>query len=215
MPNLITSKHMQEVLKYFPEISTRKIDIYSQLKPLYDEWNQKINVISRKDMESFYLHHVLHSLSIAKVFRFEPGTSILDVGTGGGFPGIPLAIFFPDVNFVLVDSIEKKMKVVRNVAQTLSLTNVQSIRNRAEELDQKFDFVVSRAVTSLPVFMQWVKDKIKKKQKHSFANGVIYLKGGNFADELNQIHLHHSTYNLSDLFDEEYFQTKKIIHLYS
>lgn len=206
---------MQEVLKYFPEISTRKIDIYSQLKPLYDEWNQKINVISRKDMESFYLHHVLHSLSIAKVFRFEPGTSILDVGTGGGFPGIPLAIFFPDVNFVLVDSIEKKMKVVRNVAQTLSLTNVQSIRNRAEELDQKFDFVVSRAVTSLPVFMQWVKDKIKKKQKHSFANGVIYLKGGNFADELNQIHLHHSTYNLSDLFDEEYFQTKKIIHLYS
>ncbi len=206
---------MQEVLKYFPEISTRKIELYSQLKPLYEEWNQKINVISRKDMESFYLHHVLHSLSIAKVFRFEPGTTIVDVGTGGGFPGIPLAIFFPDVNFVLVDSIEKKMKVVRDVAQKLSLTNVQCIRNRAEELDQKFDFVVSRAVTSLPVFMQWVKDKIKKKQKHSFANGVIYLKGGNFADELNQIHLQHSTYNLSDLFDEEYFQTKKIIHLYS
>ncbi len=206
---------MQEVLKYFPETESQKAELLTHLKPLYEEWNQKINVISRKDMNNFYLHHVLHSLAIAKVFQFKPGTSVADIGTGGGFPGIPLAVFFPEVEFVLVDSIEKKMKVVRDVTHRLGLHNVECIRNRAENLEQKFDFVVSRAVTSLPVFMQWTKGKIKKEQKHIFPNGVIYLKGGDLMHELAQVEQKQNIINISDFFEEDFFLTKKIIHLYA
>ncbi|MFP4288476.1 MAG: 16S rRNA (guanine(527)-N(7))-methyltransferase RsmG [Bacteroidota bacterium] len=206
---------MQEVLKYFPETESQKAELLTHLKPLYEEWNQKINVISRKDMNNFYLHHVLHSLAIAKVFQFKPGTSVADIGTGGGFPGIPLAVFFPEVEFVLVDSIEKKMKVVRDVTHRLGLHNVECIRNRAENLEQKFDFVVSRAVTSLPVFMQWTKGKIKKEQKHIFPNGVIYLKGGDLTHELAQVEQKQNIINISDFFEEDFFLTKKIIHLYA
>ncbi len=192
-----------------------RVSLFTYLKPMYVEWNHRINVISRKDMDNFYLHHVLHSLSIAKSFHFKPGTTVADIGTGGGFPGIPLAIFFPEVEFVLVDSIEKKMKVVNDVAHRLELHNVQCIRTRAENLEQKFDFVISRAVAPLPVFMQWVKGKIKNEQQNSFPNGVIYLKGNDFTHELAQVKQKQNIINISDFFEEDFFLTKKIIHLYS
>ncbi|MFW6249027.1 MAG: 16S rRNA (guanine(527)-N(7))-methyltransferase RsmG, partial [Bacteroidota bacterium] len=188
---------------------------FKSLEPLYAEWNHRINVISRKDMHNFYLHHVLHSLSIAKAFQFQPRTSVADIGTGGGFPGIPLAIFFPEVEFVLVDSIEKKIKVVQDVANRLNLDNVQCIRTRAENLEQKFDFIVSRAVTTLPVFMQWTKGKIKNEHKHIFPNGVIYLKGGDIRHEIAKVKQKHKIIHLSDFFEEDFFLTKKIIHLHS
>jgi 16S rRNA (guanine527-N7)-methyltransferase len=205
---------MEVIKKYFPEINQQKLDLFSQLLPLYHEWNSKINVISRKDMENFYINHVLHSLAVAKVIHFTPGTQILDVGTGGGFPGIPLAILFPECSFHLLDSIEKKIKVVKEVTESLQLKNVTPIRQRAEEINQKFDFIISRAVTALPAFVGWVGNKILTGQRNPLANGIIYLKGGDFSDELRQLKLQYKLHNISEFFEEEFFETKKIVHLY-
>ena len=204
---------MDIILKYFPQLTERQREQFAALLPLYDDWNSKINVISRKDMEHFYEHHVLHSLAIAKVVTFKPMAEVLDVGTGGGFPGIPLAILFPDARFTLVDSIGKKIKVVTDVAGQLGLTNVRALQARAESLDGEFDFVVSRAVTTLAEFVPWVKDKVSDIQYHNLRNGILYLKGGDLEAELRPFHRKVRTWDISDFFDEEYFETKKIIHL--
>ncbi len=204
---------MDIILKYFPQLTERQREQFAALLPLYDDWNSKINVISRKDMEHFYEHHVLHSLAIAKVVTFKPMAEVLDVGTGGGFPGIPLAILFPDARFTLVDSIGKKIKVVTDVAGQLGLTNVRALQARAESLDGEFDFVVSRAVTTLTEFVPWVKDKVSDIQYHNLRNGILYLKGGDLEAELRPFHRKVRTWDISDFFDEEYFETKKIIHL--
>lgn len=204
---------MDIILKYFPQLTERQREQFAALLPLYDDWNSKINVISRKDMEHFYEHHVLHSLAIAKVVTLKPMAEVLDVGTGGGFPGIPLAILFPDARFTLVDSIGKKIKVVTDVAGQLGLTNVRALQARAESLDGEFDFVVSRAVTTLTEFVPWVKDKVSDIQYHTLRNGILYLKGGDLEAELRPFHRKVRTWDISDFFDEEYFETKKIIHL--
>ena len=180
---------------------------------LYEDWNSKINVISRKDMDNFVEHHVLHSLAIAKVIKFKTMADILDVGTGGGFPGIPLAIMFPDANFCLVDSIGKKIKVVQSVVEQLGLTNVRAEQTRAEQVKGDFDFVVSRAVTDLPQFMSWIRNKISGTQYHRLHNGVLYLKGGALKDELAPLGKHVHVYDIADFFEEEYFETKKVIHI--
>lgn len=204
---------MQLILKYFPGISERQKEQFAALPELYEDWNSKINVISRKDMEHFMLHHVLHSLAIAKVIQFKPMAEIMDVGTGGGFPGIPLAIMFPEANFYLVDSIGKKIKVVQDVADRLGLTNVRAAQVRAEQVDRDFDFIVSRAVTSLPEFVGWVRDKVSTIQYHQFHNGILYLKGGDLDDELRSLHRKATPYSITDLFDEPWFQTKQVIHI--
>ncbi len=205
---------MEAIKKYFPQLNSRQHEMFSRLLPLYSHWNSQINVISRKDMDNFYTNHVLHSLSIAKIISFTPGTRILDVGTGGGFPGIPLAIMFPECQFFLLDSIEKKIKVVNEVAQALNLANVSTIRDRAENVTQEFDFVVSRAVTALPVFMGWVKGRISPTQQNEIPNGIVYLKGGDFAEELKTIKHTYHIHDISQFFNEEFFETKKIVHLY-
>jgi 16S rRNA (guanine527-N7)-methyltransferase len=202
------------VTKYFPYLTTEQIEMFEKLEALYTDWNQKINVISRKDIESLYEKHVLHSLSIAMFTSFKIGTKILDVGTGGGFPGIPLAILFPETDFHLVDSIGKKIKVVNQVSAELGLKNIIAEQARVENLIQQYDFIVSRAVTNLPDFTKWVKNKIKKKSINSIKNGIIYLKGGDFEDELNQIKMKHQVIDLSDWFDEEFFETKKLVYLF-
>ncbi|MGQ7867978.1 16S rRNA (guanine(527)-N(7))-methyltransferase RsmG [Sunxiuqinia sp. sy24] len=204
---------MEIITKYFPDLNVRQQEQLSQLGELYREWNEKINVVSRKDIDHLYERHVLHSLAIAKYIQFEPGTSIMDVGTGGGFPGIPLAILFPETNFFLVDSIAKKIKVVEGVSQSLGLTNVEAGQNRAEKVPGQFDFVVSRAVTAFPKFVSLVRKKISKVQHNSLSNGVLYLKGGDFADELESFKKQVTVYPLSDQFEEEFFETKKLIHL--
>jgi 16S rRNA (guanine527-N7)-methyltransferase len=204
---------MNIITKYFPKLKPEQIELFSQLQPLYAEWNAQINVISRKDFDGFYERHVLHSLSIAKFIGFTPGTKILDVGTGGGFPGIPLAIFFPEVQFHLVDSIGKKIKVVNNVIESLGLQNATAEQIRAEELKGEYDFVVSRAVTSLPEFVPWVRKNIAKKQRNAMPNGIIYLKGGDLTEEIKSFKNRVFAKNLSDWFDEEYFETKKVVHL--
>ncbi|WP_430971774.1 16S rRNA (guanine(527)-N(7))-methyltransferase RsmG [Sunxiuqinia rutila] len=204
---------MEIITKYFPDLTSHQLEQLSQLGDLYREWNEKINVVSRKDIDHLYERHVLHSLAIAKYIRFEPGTSIMDVGTGGGFPGIPLAILFPETNFFLVDSIAKKIKVVEGVSQSLGLTNVRAEQNRAEKVPGQFDFVVSRAVTAFPKFVSLVRKKISKVQHNSLANGILYLKGGDFDDELEAFRKKVSVYPLSDQFEEEFFETKKLIHL--
>ncbi|WP_299578221.1 16S rRNA (guanine(527)-N(7))-methyltransferase RsmG [uncultured Sunxiuqinia sp.] len=204
---------MEIITKYFPDLTSQQQEQLSQLGALYSEWNEKINVVSRKDIDHLYERHVLHSLAIAKYIRFEPGTSIMDVGTGGGFPGIPLAILFPETNFFLVDSIAKKIKVVEGVSQSLGLTNVRAEQNRAEKVPGQFDFVVSRAVTAFPKFVSLVRKKISKVQHNSLANGILYLKGGDFDDELEAFRKKVSVYPLSDQFEEEFFETKKLIHL--
>ena len=204
---------MDKILKYFPEITERQKEQFAALLPLYEDWNAKINVISRKDMDNFYEHHVLHSLAIAKVQPFKPMAEILDVGTGGGFPGIPLAILFPDARFHLIDSIGKKIKVVQSVAEQLELKNVRTEQIRAEQLRGEYDFIVSRAVTDLSQFTQWVRGKVSTIQYHKLRNGILYLKGGDLTDELVPFKKKARTWDISDFFQEDYFLTKKVIYL--
>ena len=203
---------MKLILKYFPDLSETQKNQFSELYNLYVEWNSKINVISRKDIEELYLKHVLHSLGIAKVIRFTPGTKIIDVGTGGGFPGVPLAILFPECTFHLVDSINKKLKVINAVAEALELTNIKTTHSRIEAIDEQYDFIVSRAVTAMPTFVSWVKNKVLKKSKHHIKNGILYLKGGDLSDELKNFPKA-TLYELSDFFEEDFFETKKVVHV--
>lgn len=204
---------MELVLKYFPEADAEQLDKFRKLDSLYQEWNNRINVISRKDMENFYEHHVLHSLGIAKIMHFLPGATVMDVGTGGGFPGIPLAILFPDTHFLLVDSIGKKIKVVDEVAKAIGLQNVKTRHCRAEEVTLKFDFVVSRAVTALPEFMKWVSGNIKKESRHELCNGILYLKGGDLEAELAPLNREYKVFSLSNYYEEPFFETKKVVHV--
>ena len=204
---------LEEVFKYFPGLSQLQKEQFSILKTLYEEWNRKINVISRKDMENFYIHHVLHSLAIVKLVNFLPGTMILDVGTGGGFPGIPLSIFFPNVSFSLLDSIEKKIKVVRGVAGELRLYNVNPLRIRVEDHKEKYDFIVSRAVTSFPDFVRLTSKNIIPGGKNKISNGIIYLKGGDLTNELKDFMKDVKIINIKNFFAEPFFETKHIVYL--
>ena len=201
------------IASYFPGLTDKQLQQLEQLEEVYQDWNAKINVISRKDMEHFYVHHVLHSLGIAKVIQFQPGTKVLDIGTGGGFPGIPLAILFPDTHFHLVDSIGKKITVVKEVAKALKLTNVEAQQARAESLVRKYDFVVSRAVTRMIQFYPWVKGKIKKEDINDYPNGILYLKGGDVDEEMEETGKSYVCYHLEDYFKEEFFQTKKVVYM--
>jgi 16S rRNA (guanine527-N7)-methyltransferase len=203
---------MEFILKYFPDLTDVQKNQFVQLEALYQDWNSKINVISRKDIDELYVKHVLHSLAIAKIQKFEPGTYVLDVGTGGGFPGIPLAILFPETRFYLIDVILKKINVVKAVAEALDLKNVKAEQMRAENVKGDFDFIVSRAVTNMPDFVSWIKDKIKKQQKHELKNGVLYLKGGDLKEELATFP-NAKEYNIADFFEGEFFETKKVVHL--
>ena len=203
---------MNLIIKHFPELSDLQIQQFKALQHLYRVWNLKINLISRKDIESLYLKHVLHSLAIAKYINFSPKASVLDVGTGGGFPGIPLAILFPDTQFHLVDSIQKKIKVVAAISSDLNLRNIKSQHCRAEQLDGLYDFVVSRAVTSMPNFVKWISKNIKKKNIHPLKNGILYLKGGELSKELSPFSSA-TIYNLKDHFEAPFFETKKLVHL--
>jgi len=202
---------MQIIHKYFPDLTENQIQQFTDLQELYEHWNAQINVISRKNMDSLYTNHILHSLAIAKVIQFEKGTKILDIGTGGGFPGIPLAILFPEVEFLLVDSIGKKIKVVNEVSSAIGLKNVRTMHERAENIKETFDFVVSRAVTNMTDFKKWVKGKFNKKHNNSLKNGILYLKGGDLSEELRGIS--HTTHEISDTFEEEFFETKKVIYI--
>ncbi len=206
---------MELLLKYFPTITNEQQQQFAMLGDLYAEWNAKINVISRKDIDHLYERHVLHSLGIAKVLSFKEGAKILDVGTGGGFPGIPLAILFPTCRFHLVDSIGKKIKVVEEVAKAVGLTNVIAAHARGEKVKGKYDFVVSRAVTALPKFVPWVRNKVLPVSNHTLPNGLLYLKGGDLHEELNATETKHkpSLYHLSDYFQEPFFETKKVVYL--
>ena len=201
------------ILSYFPELSETQILQFDRLEELYADWNSKINVISRKDMDQFYIHHVLHSLGISKVMKFQPGTKVLDIGTGGGFPGIPLAILFPETHFHLVDSIGKKITVVKDVAKQLKLANVEAQQARAEELVRKYDFVISRAVTRMVNFYPWVTGKIKREDFNEFQNGILYLKGGDVDEEMEELDKSYVTYHLSDYFKEDFFETKKVVYM--
>ncbi|WP_040281359.1 16S rRNA (guanine(527)-N(7))-methyltransferase RsmG [Psychroserpens damuponensis] len=203
---------MELIQYYFPDLTEEQILQFKKLEELYKDWNLKINVVSRKDIDELYLRHVLHSLGIAKVIRFKPNSNILDVGTGGGFPGIPLAILHPESQFHLVDSIAKKLKVVNEVVEGLGLTNVKTTHSRVEEIDEQFDFIVSRAVAAMPTFVHWVKGKIAKEQKHDLKNGILYLKGGDLSEEL-QSYQTTTLYQLEDYFKEDFFETKKVVHL--
>lgn len=202
------------IYKYFPKLSEKQKQQFAQLAEVYPFWNSQINVISRKDIDSLYLHHVLHSLGIAKFMtEFTPGTRILDVGTGGGFPGIPLAILFPEVQFHLVDSIGKKIKVVREVAQAIGLENVEAYHIRAEQLDYKYDFIVSRAVTQLGEFASWVQNKVEKQDKNGIPNGILYLKGGDLRSEIKESRLKAELHPLSAYFKEDFFDTKYLVYV--
>lgn len=202
----------KSITEYFPALSIQQQKQFEQLKPLYDAWNQRINVISRTDMEHFYTRHVLHSLGIATLQTFKSQAQVLDVGTGGGFPGIPLAIMFPDTQFTLVDSIGKKVKVVQAVAAALALTNVKAYHKRAEDVAGTFDFVVSRAVTRMERFVPWVQDKINPDSNHTLANGILYLKGGDLTEELAPFPKA-ASYALGDHFEDAFFETKKVVHV--
>ena len=202
---------MQIIHKYFPELTEKQIEQFTDLQELYEHWNAQINVISRKNMDTLYTNHILHSLAIAKVIQFEKGTKILDIGTGGGFPGIPLAILFPEVDFLLVDSIGKKIKVVNEVSNAIGLTNVIALHERAENIKDTFDFVVSRAVTNMTDFKKWVKGKFNNTHNNTLNNGILYLKGGDLSEELRGIS--HSKYEIADFFEEEFFETKKVIYI--
>ena len=203
---------MEEILKQFPNLTDIQKQQFEKLNELYHDWNAKINVISRKDIDELYTKHVLHSLAIAKIQPFEPGTYILDVGTGGGFPGIPLAILFPETRFYLIDVILKKINVVKAVAESLELKNVKAEQIRAENVKGDYDFIVSRAVTNMPDFVSWIYDKIKKTNKHELKNGILYLKGGDLTEELKDFPKA-TEYNISEFFKDEFFETKKVVHL--
>lgn len=204
---------MTLLTSYFPNLNSEQIRQFEALEGLYQTWNAQINVISRKDTDHFYERHVLHSLAIAKIVQFLPGSSVLDIGTGGGFPGIPLAILFPEVQFHLVDSIGKKIKVVQEVAANLGLQNVQASHTRAETIKDRYDFIVSRAVTQMPVFLTWVKGKSAKKNLHNFKNGVLYLKGGDLSEELAGLRYPVKEFPIADFFKEEFFETKKVVYV--
>ncbi|WP_312344552.1 16S rRNA (guanine(527)-N(7))-methyltransferase RsmG [Chryseobacterium binzhouense] len=199
------------ILKYFPNLSEKQIEQFAKLEDLYKEWNEKINVISRKDTDSLYEKHVLHSLGIAKVMEFASGTKVLDIGTGGGFPGIPLAILFPETQFTLIDSIGKKITVVNGVAEGIGLENLTAIHGRAEKVKDKFHFIVSRAVTQMPEFLRWLKGKFEKDQFNTKHNGVLYLKGGDLAEELAGLKC--ELFSLKNYFEEDFFETKKVVYL--
>lgn len=203
------------IFRYFPEVNATQKAQFQALEGLYKEWNAMINVISRKDIDELYLKHVLHSLAIAKVSSFAPNAEILDVGTGGGFPGIPLAILFPEAHFHLVDSIGKKIKVVENVVEQLDLKNVKAEKERAEQLSGQYDFVVSRAVTSMAEFHRWTKGKIRKKAKAGtpLPNGILALKGGDLKEELAEVKAQKKVFNIGDFFEEPFFETKKIVYI--
>ena len=203
---------MEEILKQFPNLTENQILQFKKLEVLYHDWNAKINVISRKDIDELYTKHVLHSLAIAKIQPFELGTYILDVGTGGGFPGIPLAILFPETRFYLIDVIAKKIKVVQAIVDALGLKNVKAEQIRAENVKGDYDFIVSRAVTNMPDFVSWIKDKIKKQNKHNLPNGILYLKGGDLTEELKDFP-RATEYNIADFFKDEFFETKKVVYL--
>ena len=203
---------MDEILKYFPDLTAIQKEQFEKLDFLYHDWNEKINVISRKDIDALYTKHILHSLGIAKVIGFVPGTYVLDVGTGGGFPGIPLAILFPETRFYLIDIIAKKIKVVQAVVDVLELKNVKTEQLRAELVKGDFDFIVSRAVTNMPDFVSWIKDKVKKKSKHELQNGILYLKGGDLTEELKDFPKA-TEYDLADFFEDDFFETKKVVHV--
>lgn len=205
---------MEILLKYFDDLDSKRLSQFKLLEPLYIEWNEKINVISRKDIRFLYERHVLHSLAIAKIVSFEPQTLILDVGTGGGFPGIPLAIMFPQVKFHLIDSIGKKIKVVNAVVEAIGLKNITADHLRVQDIKTKFDFVVSRAVTNLPDFVKITQNVIQPKGFNVLKNGILYLKGGEFIDELQSLKAVSRTFSLSDYFKEEFFETKKLVHIY-
>lgn len=203
---------MDEILKYFPGLTAKQKDQFAKMEELYKDWNIKINVVSRKDIEELYLRHVLHSLGIAKVMTFKPGAKVLDVGTGGGFPGIPLAVLFPETHFHLVDSIGKKIKVVDEVVAGLELTNVTTSHHRVEELKDKYDFVVSRAVAQMETFVRWVNYKTIKKNQHKLTNGILYLKGGDLSEELAEYPTA-EVIPLKSFFEEEFFETKSVVYL--
>jgi len=206
-------ENMQKIHRYFPELAPKQIVSFNKMSDLYMEWNKTINVIPRNEVESLYEKHVLHSLSIAKIIRFGPGSRILDVGTGGGFPGIPLAVFFPKCSFVLIDPIGNRIKVVQSVADELKLKNVTVIRSKVEDFSEEFDFVASRAVTVFPAFVELVKKNISVKSRNTIANGIIYLKGGSFEEEIVNFQDLIKVYEISNFFKEPYFETKKVIYL--
>lgn len=204
--------NLRIILKYFPELDVEQRQQFGLLEELYQDWNKKINVVSRKDIDELYLRHVLHSLGIAKIQKFNEGAEILDVGTGGGFPGIPLAIFFPETHFTLVDAIGKKIRVVNEVVAGLQLANVTTHHARVEEISGQFDFIVSRAVAAMPTFVHWTKGKIKKTSSHERKNGILYLKGGDLTKELHD-YKSAQQFELSTFFEEDFFDTKKMVYL--
>jgi len=204
---------MEQIQSYFPNLTSDQVNQFEQLPALYEYWNTQINVVSRKDIHILFERHVLHSLGIAKIMSFESGSNVLDIGTGGGFPGIPLAILFPEVNFYLVDSIGKKIKVVQAVANALGLQNVRAEHQRAEKVKEKFDFVVSRAVTQMPVFLKWIRKSFKQKSTNELPNGVLYLKGGDLTEEMASVDYYYNEFHLSDYYQEDFFETKKVVYV--
>jgi len=201
------------IYKYFPDLTTVQKSQFAALYEVYKVWNEQINVVSRKDFESFYEKHVLHSLGIAKAINFKSGSDVLDVGTGGGFPGIPLAIMFPETHFFLADSIGKKIKVANEVKDAIGLKNVTAKQIRAEDIQHKFDFIVSRAVTAMPKFLTWVRKKIKKQDQNAYPNGLLYLKGGDLIEEMKSIREYYEFLHLADHFEEDFFETKKVVYV--